>query len=141
MADAKVAQEVVSWVGADGRNYSYGKALKRTCANRVCAKSFEWDGNEYKTHCVDCYLKLARTCVACKRNKLKLNAPFFQKVCTTCFVLAKQQSYKVCPTCPPHRASHLRCPLNKEQCKECEVRLAPVSPVPEDCPIVQEELD
>ena len=130
MSDVKnVPEEVVTWTGGDGRAYTYGKALKRNCASRLCGKPFDWDGNDYKTHCVNCYLKLAKKCTKCGVNNIKIGAPVYQKVCTACFVAVKALSYKTCPTCPPSRANHLRCPLDKDQCKECELRLAPVDPV------------
>ncbi len=132
MSDAKMepaAGDAVLWNGSDGGVYTYGKALDRTCVR--CRKSFPWDGQKFKTHCPGCYGKHVRKCQNAEcTNNLAIEAPPYQRVCTSCWLTAKAKKYKQCPRCPPERATHLRCPLDKECCAECEVRAVPMIPVP-----------
>jgi hypothetical protein len=113
--------EMTEWVGADGELCSYGPMKKRAC-NR-CRKMFDWDGNDYKKACPECYKKNVRKCAACKVNNLRLDAKPFETVCVACFTAKKSQTHGTCPTCPPARANHLRRPLEKDRCVECESRL------------------
>ncbi len=115
------------WAGADGVVYTYGKAQEKSC--KSCRKTFPWDGNKYKNHCVPCYKKIVRTCSACKVNKLKADAPAYQHVCTSCWLTEKAKRFKACPRCPPSRATHLRCPLDAECCPECAIRCQPLPPI------------
>jgi hypothetical protein len=112
--------ESVSWEGADGQCYTYGKAPKRQCAK--CPETFDWDGSKYKSLCKRCYVLNVRKCVKCKTANLKINAPLYQTMCTDCFIEKKHKTHVPCPRCPPERRNHLRCPIGKECCPECETR-------------------
>jgi hypothetical protein len=120
MSEAKSLIVDGAWTGADGCTYTYGKVPKRKCV--TCRAEYDWDGNKYKTRCKPCYVKVVRVCTACKQNNLKADAPSYQNVCTDCWLAKKSRTHKTCPTCPPDRANHLRCPMGKDQCPECEVR-------------------
>lgn len=120
------------WTGADGNNYTYGKSPKKKCTR--CPATFDWDGSEFKTMCKRCYGYAVRKCVGCKVANLKINAPLYQTLCTTCFIEKKQRTHKMCPRCPPDRQTHLRCPIGKDCCPECETR-GIVMPPP-NCDIV-----
>jgi hypothetical protein len=126
MSDEKPFVYDGQWTGGDGCTYTYGKVVKKPCA--ACRKDFEWDGNKYKTKCKPCFVKTVRVCTACKKKNLKADAPSYQMICTTCWLAQKALTHKVCPRCPPDRATHLRCLLDKEMCSECELRCTPVIP-------------
>jgi len=135
MSDEKSMIEDGMWVGSDGCTYTYGKAPKRRCVD--CRKEFVWDGNDYKTRCKTCYVKVVRVCAACGVNNLKADALPYQKVCTPCWLVQKGKKYKTCPTCPPSRALHLRCLIDKDCCSECAVRCV-AAPVPME-PVANEQ--
>ncbi len=122
---AIAANEPDCWAGADGNMYTYGKAKKRACV--LCRSNFDWDGTPYKTHCSDCYAKKVRKCEVCKVNNLKIDAKPYEKACTSCWLAVRAQSHKPCPSCPPHLATHLRCPMNKPCCARCEASIVSAS--------------
>lgn len=128
MADGKDVEQTDEWMAADGNMYSYGKVVKRRCV--ACPESFDWDGVPYKNHCFKCYTKKVRKCGVCHVNNLKIDAKPTDMACTSCWLASRAKTHKTCPTCPPHLAHHLRCPLNKDCCAQCEARLVSVEKPP-----------
>lgn len=126
------------WSGSDGATYTYGKAPLRKCV--TCRGDYEWDGNIYKTRCKPCYIRLVRVCASCKMNNLKADAPHYQKVCTDCWLAKRAKHFGTCPRCPPERAQHLRRPLSKACCSECEVRCEQPVPLGSIVPLARDEI-
>ena len=134
MSELKSQMENESWTDNLGRTVSYEHAIRRKCT--LCGKMFDWDGSEYKTSCLDCFKSKSRKCASCPAL-IPPSAGSWQTNCVTCYVSSKRaRGFKTCPTCPPARASHLRCPADKSQCKECETRLRVVVPHREE-PILE----
>jgi hypothetical protein len=123
----EVPEVKAGWVAADGNTYVYSPPVTRACVG--CRRQFEWDGSEYKQHCLECYKKLARKCTICQVNNVKVGAPKWCVMCTPCFLQKKSSNFGTCGMCPPDRANHLRRPLNKPACPECMLRLVSVSPL------------
>ena len=130
MTDLKLENGVENgvWQGADGVGYRYGPSPVRTCKEPTCRKNFNWDGSDYKVYCPECFQKKVRKCIGCKINNLAVDAPSWSTLCTDCFVKRKSVTHGTCPTCPPSRAHHMRRPLAKAHCAECEQRLRPFLP-------------
>lgn len=93
---------------------------QRKCAAPYCdERVIYYPGQEYKTHCLNCYKKNVRKCATCQVGNLKIDAPSWQKQCVSCFIQGRKQKYDTCPRCPPERAHHLRRPLDQPMCNEC----------------------
>jgi len=90
--------------------------LYREC--KRCFQSFEWDGEEFKTLCPDCYTAIARPCATCDRN-IRIDAPSYAKTCARCWIARREHTHTTCPTCPPEKANHLRKPYDMPACKDC----------------------
>lgn len=117
------------WTDSTGRLVSYEHAQRRKCV--VCGEMFDWDGAEFKVSCLQCFMNKSRKCASCP-GIIPPSAPSWQTNCITCYVDRKRaRGFKTCPTCPPSRATHLRCPAHKSQCQDCETRLRVVMQRPE----------
>jgi len=83
-----------------------------------CQKLFDNKGDQWKTHCFDCYMTQRRQCTTCD-GFLRLDAKPFAKTCGKCYVKKMQKTHGTCPFCPKERATHLRRPLMDPACPEC----------------------
>lgn len=92
----------------------------KKCSNQACQNVFADFGDQYKTLCMECYKIRVRKCQSCSVNNLRVDAPAWVKVCTSCFIENKQKKgYGTCPMCPPERMHHHRRPMNQPYCNDC----------------------
>jgi len=91
----------------------------RQCA--VCKKPYDWDGNTFKVHCLECYRILAKPCCipGCSR-RIPVGSPAWKTTCSQCYLTKRSNTHGRCPTCPPERSYKLSRPLDKSQCPGCE---------------------
>lgn len=86
---------------------------------RRCNQNFEWDGEEYKTHCTPCFGDVVRSCRQCGKN-IPLASPKWVHQCLDCYKAKKALNFGTCPTCPPDVAHHLRRKLDEPCCTRCK---------------------
>jgi len=92
--------------------------MQREC--ECCHAIFAiFQGQEYKTLCINCYKVKVKKCAKCKVNNLRVGAPDWQNMCVACFKENREGKYGTCPLCPPERSTHLRRPIGQTMCNAC----------------------
>ena len=105
---------VVEYKAADGQTVCVEKL--RECER--CRQEFAWDGQEYKTHCENCYKSVTRPCMSCAGN-LKPGSPKWMRVCTSCYLEKKKATHGTCDFCPEERRQYLSRKLSRPACDAC----------------------